>query len=151
MDLRSDSPATPGTPIEPSWRVSPALTWGKASAAVVFTLVAVYYLDEPEKAFVAVLGAAVAGIYGVRDLVAPVRLAADADGVTVISGFAGRRRLPWSRIERVRVDHRARLGMRSELLEIDAGDSLHLLSTYDLNADCADVAETLLRLRAGGG
>jgi hypothetical protein len=33
------------------------------------------------------------------------------------------------------------------MLEIDAGDSLHLFSTYDLNAPCSDVAESLHKLR----
>ena len=62
--------------------------------------------------------------WALRDLIAPVRLAADADGVTVVTGFARRRRhLPWAQIERVRVDRRDRLGLRSEMLEIDAGDA----------------------------
>ena len=28
-------------------------------------------------------------VYGLRDLLAPVRLAADGDGLTVVTGFAG--------------------------------------------------------------
>jgi hypothetical protein len=55
--------------------------------------------------------------------------------------------LDWSQIERVRVDDRQRFGLRSELLEIDTGEALYLFSTYDLDAPCADVAETLEALR----
>jgi hypothetical protein len=32
------------------------------------------------------------------------------------------------------------------MLEIDTGDALYLFSTYDLNAPCSDVEETLLAL-----
>jgi hypothetical protein len=66
----------------------------------------------------------------------------------VVTGFAGRRRLAWGDIERIRVDERQRLGTRSELLEIDAGESLHLFSAYELNAPCAEVAAALEGLRA---
>jgi hypothetical protein len=86
--------------------------------------------------------------FALRDLLAPVRLAADPTGVTVVSGFAGQRHLPWARIERIRVDERHRFGMRSQLLEIDTGDSLHLFSGYELSASCAEVAALLQALRS---
>ena len=151
MDLRSGSPrdgAHPEPePIELSWRVSPPLTWVKLAAVGAFVLVVFIYLDEPTKAFAAAAGAVLLAVYALRDVLVPVRLAADVDCVTVVSGYAGHRRLPWSEIERVRVDERNRLGIRVEMLEIDAGESLHLFSTYDLNAPCSDVAESLHTLR----
>jgi hypothetical protein len=90
---------------------------------------------------------AVAGMVGwaARDLVAPVRLAADPAGVTVVTGFARRRRLGWSQVERVRVDVRR----RSRMLEVDAGERLYLFSRYDLDADLDEVAARLEVLRSG--
>ncbi|MGH3682699.1 MAG: PH domain-containing protein, partial [Natronosporangium sp.] len=79
-----------------------------------------------------------------RDLAAPVRLLADPAGLTVVTGFARRRRLGWSQVERVRVDVRR----RSRLLEVDTGEQLYLFSRYDLDADLAEVAGALERLRA---
>jgi hypothetical protein len=95
----------------------------------------------------AVVAIALAG-WALRDLIAPVRLAADPDGVTVVVGYAGRRRLAWSQIERVRIDRRERLGLRSQLLELDAGDSLYLFSVHDLGADPEEVLGSLLALRS---
>jgi hypothetical protein len=149
MDLRSSLPGAPvPEPTALSWRVSPPLAWVKIAAAVAFVLVAIIYQDDPTKATAAAVGALLVAVYAVRDLIAPVRLAADAEGVTVVAGYASRRRLPWSHIDRVRVDVRNRLGVRAELLEIDAGDSLHLFSTYDLNTPCAEVAESLHQLHS---
>jgi hypothetical protein len=95
----------------------------------------------------ALVATAILAVYALRDVIAPVRLAADLDGVTVVSGYAGHRRVDWAQVERMRVDARSRGGMRSELLEIDAGEHLFLLSRYDLNTHPADVYEDLLRLR----
>ena len=66
------------------------------------------------------------------------RLRADAGGVEVVAGLAGRRRLAWSELERIRVDERTRLGVRSDLLELDAGEEIYLFSRYDLGADPQD-------------
>jgi hypothetical protein len=148
MDLRSGVPQPPRpVPAAASWRVSPPLTWAKVAAVVAFGLVAFIYRDEPPRALAAGFAALVLAVFAARDLIAPVRLAADAAGITVVAGYAGRRRLPWSAVERVRVDRRSRLGIQAEMLEIDAGDSLHLFSTYDLNAPCADVEEALKALQ----
>jgi hypothetical protein len=148
MDLRSGlpEPAIPA-PSAQAWRVSPPLTWAKVAAVVAFILVAVIYRDEPTRAVAAAFGAAVLGVYTARDLIAPVRLAADGEGVTVVTGYVRRQRLAWSTVERVRVDQHSRLGLRTEMLEIDAGESVHLFSTYDLNAPCSDVEESLRQLR----
>jgi hypothetical protein len=94
-------------------------------------------------------GAVAVGLAGwaLRDLVAPVRLAADTTGVTVVVGFRRRRWLPWSEIERVRLDRRVRLGLAAELLELDADDALFLFSMHDLGADPHDVLAELEDLR----
>jgi len=139
-------------PIEPdptalSWRVRPALVSLKLAGTVVFLLIALAVRGDSTKLLAALIGAAIVGTLALRDLLAPVRLAADPEGVTVVTGFASRLRLPWSRIERVRVDERERLGLKSRLLEIDAGQSIHLFSTYELNAEVDDVIRDLERIR----
>jgi hypothetical protein len=154
VDLRSGrpepDPVVPGLPEPPAscrWRVSPPLTWAKLAAVVAFALVVFIYRDEPMRAFVAGVGALVIGVYAARDLIAPIRLAADLDGVTVVSGYASKQHVPWANVERLRVDRQSRLGLRTEMLEIDTGESVYLFSTYDLNAPCTDVEEALRQLR----
>jgi hypothetical protein len=154
MDLRaasmSEEPASPvaGTPVtapatEVSFRVDGRLTAARIAGTVVFALLALVFQAEPERLLFAAGAALVCAGYAVRDLVAPRRLAADAAGVTVVTGFAGRRRLGWDQIEAVRVDERRRLGLRSATLEIDAGDDLYLFSAYDLGIPCDEAAGTL--------
>src|SRR5690349_5362921 len=108
------------------WRVKPALPVAKLiGAAALPALVAVFAPDDLSRWLIA--GIATAGIvlWAVRDLVIPVRLAADTAGITVVTGFARRRHVPWQQIERVRVESTSRRGRRSEVLEIDAGDSIY--------------------------
>jgi hypothetical protein len=137
--VHPDQSATPT-----SWRVRPALPLLKLTGAVV--LVGLGLLlggGDPVPIGVTVLtGAGLVG-WAVRDLVAPVRLAVDPAGVTVIKGFAGRRHLAWGQIERIAVDSRPRLGLRTGTLELDAGDSLHFFSRYDLGAEPGEVANAL--------
>ena len=80
-------------------------------------------------------------------MIAPVRVAADEQGVTVVTGYAGHRRLSWSELDRVRVDSRTRYGARSAFLEIDAGESLYFFSRYDLSADPDDVLKVIEEIR----
>jgi hypothetical protein len=119
-------------PTSVSFRVDPRLTAVKVAGAVIFLLLTVAFAGDLGREFFGATATVLLAVYATRDLIAPRRLAADAEGVTLVSGFAGRRRLAWSDIERVRVDTRSRLGTRSELLEIDTGDRIHLFSGYDL-------------------
>jgi hypothetical protein len=131
------------------WRIKPVLPATKALGAVaVVVLVLAFGRDDPVQWFLAIVVAVALAGWALRDLIAPVRLAADLDGVTVVVGYAGRRRLAWSQIERVRIDRRERLGLRTRLLELDAGDSLHLYSEHDLGADPEEVLGALLALRS---
>jgi hypothetical protein len=133
------------------WRANPALPGLKFAGAAAFALLGVLFGDELLRLVPALAAALALVVWAIRDLVAPVRVAADAAGVTVISGYAGSRLLRWPDIERIRVDVRPRLGLRTETLEIDAGESLHLFGPYDLGAPPADVASHLQRLRAASG
>lgn len=112
-------------------------------AVAILVLVFAFGRDDVVEWVLAGAVAAGVAIWGIRDLVAPVRLAADAEGVTVVAGFARRRRLRWSEIEAVRLDRRERLGVTSNLLEIDADDALYLFSMHDLGADPHDVVKLL--------
>ena len=131
------------------WRVRPVLPIAKLLGAVALVvLVVAFGREDPVQWFIAgVVAAALTG-WAVRDLIAPVRLSADTSGVTMVVGFARRRHVAWPQIERVRVDRRERMGLRNRLLEIDAGDSLHLFSEHELGADPEEVAESLNALRA---
>jgi len=141
-------PESAGSP-QP-WRIKPVLPVTKLLGTVaVLVLVLAFGRRDPVQWFLATVVAAGLAAWALRDLIAPVRLAADHDGVTVVVGFAGHRRLAWAQIERVRMDRRERLGLRSNLLELDTGDSLYLLSVHDLGADPEDVLGSLLALRSG--
>ncbi|MEN3615504.1 PH domain-containing protein [Plantactinospora sp. ZYX-F-223] len=140
----------PDTPAR-RWRVETALPVCKLGGAALFVALGALFADgDPVRLGIGLLVGAVLLGWGVRDLVAPVRLAVDPDGVTVIQGFAGRRHIPWSEIERITVDTRPRLGLATETLEIDRGASLHLFSRYDLGVAPREVAEVLHAVRAGG-
>jgi hypothetical protein len=130
------------------WRIKPVLpvTKGMGAVAVVVLAVAFAGRDPVRWALALVVGVLLA-IWAVRDLIAPVRLAADSAGVTVITGFARRRHLPWAQIERVRVDVSSRRGLRSEMLELDAGESIFLFSAHELGALPEEVATALGDLR----
>jgi hypothetical protein len=130
------------------WRIKPVLpvTKGMGAVAVVVLAVAFAGRDPIRWALALVLGIVLA-VWAVRDLITPIRLAADATGVTVITGFARRRHVPWAQIERVRVDVSSRRGLRSELLELDAGESIFLFSAHELGALPEEVATALSDLR----
>jgi hypothetical protein len=141
-------PAIPTGQVE--WRVDRRMTALKAAGAVLFVVAGLVFGggDVLGLALALLVAAGLAG-FALRDVLAPVRLAADGHGVTVVTGFSTRRRIPWSEIERVRVDVRQRLGRRSALLEIDTGETLHLFSAAELSTDLDDVAATLVTLRTG--
>jgi hypothetical protein len=132
------------------WRIKPVLPVTKGLGAVaVVVLVFAFGREDPVQWVRAGTVAIGLAAWAARDLVAPVRLAADRDGITVVAGFARRRRLPWAQIERVRLDRRDRLGITSEMLEVDADDALFLFSMHDLGAEPHEVLPVLERLRAG--
>ena len=130
------------------WRIKPVLPVTKLMGAVaVLVLATAFGGHDPIRWGIAAVAAIALVVWALRDLLAPVRLAADASGVTVIAGFARRRHLPWQQIERVRVDRRTHRGLRSELLELDAGDAIYLFSAHELGALPEDVAAELADLR----
>ncbi|GLW30002.1 PH domain-containing protein [Actinoplanes regularis] len=130
------------------WRVKPVLPVTKLMGAVALIVLTVAFSsgDSIRWALAALVGCGLV-VWALRDLLVPVRLAADADGITVVTGFAGRRRLPWSDVESVRVEQTVRRGLRSEYLEIDTGDAIYLFSAHELGALPEDVVTELSDLR----
>ncbi|HEU5158135.1 MAG TPA: PH domain-containing protein [Streptosporangiaceae bacterium] len=133
------------------WRVPAAPAVGKLAGAVLLGVVAAASGAEPRRLLLVGVAALALAAWGLRDVLAPVRLAADADGVTVVTGYARRRRIPWADIERVRVGEHRSLGRRTQILEIDTGETLHLFSRHDLGAPCDDVEQALTALRPSAG
>ena len=130
------------------WRIKPVLPVAKLIGAVAVVVLAFAFAGyDPVRWTLAAVVVLALLVWALRDLLRPVRLAADAEGVTVLTGFATRRRLAWSQIERVRVDRRTHRGLRSEHLELDAGDAIYLLSANDLGALPDEVATALSDLR----
>ncbi|NDU77065.1 PH domain-containing protein [Actinomadura sp. DSM 109109] len=136
---------------ERRWRVPPGHVVLKCAAAAAVTALLVLYSHDPQ--FLILAGAAAAGLnaLALRDLIAPVRLAADGDGLTVVTGYAGHRRLSWDEVAAIRVDERRRLLLHTRILEIETSGDLFLLSAFDLGSDVHDAADELYRLRARTG
>ncbi|GIJ10625.1 PH domain-containing protein [Micromonospora andamanensis] len=135
--------------IAQQWRVPPALPVLKlAAAAALLTLGVLLAEGDPLRPVLGGLAAAILTGWGLRDLVAPVRLAVDATGITVPAGLLNRRHLPWPAVQTIEVQRSGR-ALAGPTLEIDAGESLHLFSRLDLGADPAEVADALYAARAG--
>ncbi|MFC4111237.1 PH domain-containing protein [Nonomuraea zeae] len=129
------------------WRVRRELAVFKILGALVCAGLAVYWWagNDVRGVILAVPAAVLLGAMGLRDVLAPVRLAADESGITVVHGYVGHRHVPWEAIEDIKVDVRRRWGRRSEMLEIDTGDYLHIFSSHDLGAAPTEVAAALRR------
>jgi hypothetical protein len=121
--------------------------WAKFAVAVIFIASPIVARSSATGVVIGLIVGIGLAVYGLRDVIAPVRLAADAEGVTVVAGFAGHRRLPWSDIDRVRLDQRSRYGGRQALLEVDAGESLHFFSRYDLGMPPTDALNLVHEVR----
>ena len=130
------------------FRVRTGVIVGKFAVAGLLALIALT-AGRGFSLWVGLIAAVLVAGYGLRDVVGRERLRADASGMRIGTGFAGHRDLPWSQVERVRIDQRLRLGVRTDMLEVDAGESLFLFSRYDLGADPQDALEALEAVRPG--
>lgn len=127
------------------------LTVGKWAGAAIFALAAALGFRDPGQLIVVGLAAGILVVMGVRDLLSPVRLAAGPDGITVATGFRGRRTIPWAEVDLIRVDARRGMLLRSQVLELDAGDHLYFFSVNELGAPCEEVVDTLDAIRSRSG
>lgn len=122
----------------------------KAAGAVLLVVTAALSADDVPFVLLALIAAVALAVFALRDVVAKVRLAADRDGVTVVRGFAGHRRIGWAEVERLRLYESRRYGLTTRLLEIDTGDTVHLFSTHDLGVPPEEALEELRAIRFGG-
>ncbi|MDL4821181.1 PH domain-containing protein [Actinomadura opuntiae] len=130
------------------WRVPPKVVVVKCAAAVAVGALAALSAGDSQRLLLAGVAALGLAVVALRDLLAPVRVAADREGVTVVAGYSGHRRIPWGAVTAIRVDERRRLLLHTRMLEIETADDLHLFSAFDLGADVHDVADDLYHLRA---
>jgi len=128
------------------WTPRPIETALAGAVAVIAVGLAVT-ADPAGRVLFAILAVWLAGLVA-ADLVLRPRLRADVAGLDVRT-FAIRGRLPWSQVERVRVDEHARYGLTARTLEVDAGDLLLVLGRRSLGADPRDVADALNEIRFG--
>lgn len=139
----------PPTPVaEVRFQADRRLMWVKFVVAAIFVVAPLVAGSSVTGIVTGLIVAVGLAIYGLRDVLAPVRLAADTSGVTVVSGFAGQRRLAWDDIQRVRLDKRSRYGGRQVFLEIDEGETLHFFSRYDLSMPPAEALDLVLEVRS---
>jgi Bacterial PH domain len=147
----------PGNPDEPSGRPSePAseITFRVPTGVIVIKfglaaviLAATLLSGDRLAVLVGVAGALALTVVGLRDVLARDRLRADAKGVDLVHGYRGRAHLDWAEIEQLRIDERPRLGVRAQLLEVDADDHLYLFSRYDLGVQPDEALQALLQVR----
>ncbi|MDF5759240.1 PH domain-containing protein [Spongiactinospora sp. TRM90649] len=133
------------------WRVRRDFVVLKAVGLVLALVLVVLNHDDRRAMVLCGVAALALAVLIARDLLVPVRLAADEEGVIVVRGFAGRRRVPWSDVERIVVDVHRRYGRRWEHLEIDAGEQIYVFGGGQLGTSCTLVAAELRALRSSTG
>jgi Bacterial PH domain len=128
---------------KPSMRFGPdrRITAAAAIGAVLALGLAVAADDAPGHLLFGLASLVLAG-YAISDLYFAPRLAVDGAGLRVRSPLA-RAELPWAQLDEVRADARSHYGLRSVTLEIDAGETLIVLSRRALGAPPEVVAETV--------
>ncbi|MBG0815181.1 PH domain-containing protein [Planomonospora sp. ID82291] len=131
------------------WRVRREVLLLKAAGALALAVVTVLSHGDVRGMLLAGAGAVMLAVLALRDLLAPVRLTADGEGIVATKGFAGSERVPWGAVERIRVDRRVRFTSRTEFLEIETRDGLFLLSRFDLGVPVQQVADELCAFRTG--
>jgi len=139
---------SPGGGQAVSFRVPTGAIVAKFAICGVLALLTAIFAVHEQIAVGAAATLAVA-VYALRDVIARERLRADRSGVVAVSGYANRRHLDWSQIERIVVDSRLRLGARTETLELDAGDHIFLYGRLDLGVPPAEAEAALIAVRPG--
>ena len=131
----------------PRLRFAPSapLAWLAAATSVICAGAAIFGGD-PAGRLILGMAALVLAVLAFADLLLVPRLVVTAESVTVRT-LSARRRLPWARIESIRLDERSRLGLSSRTLEIDAGDVLIVLGRHSLGADPREVYPLVLALQ----
>lgn len=150
-EFEESRPARPvgPPPTSVSYRVPIVVFAAKCGLAAVLVVVTLVF-GVREQVTIGLAAALAVIIFAARDVVARERLRADADGLVAVSGYAGRRHLDWSDVQRMVVDSRLRLGARTETLEVDAGDQIFLFGRFDLGVPPDEALATLEQIRPAG-
>ncbi|MDH2424892.1 PH domain-containing protein [Sphaerisporangium sp. TRM90804] len=135
------------TGISRQWRVRREATVLKWAVAAGFAVFAAVLREDVRGMLLCAGGALLFAGFALRDTLAPVRLAADDHGVTVVTGLASRLQVPWTQITHIRVARHARYGLRWDMLEVETKDGLHLFSSHELGVPCDTVADELFQFR----
>jgi len=117
-----------------------------AAAGALVALGAAIGTNDPRGRLLAAIAVLVLACYAVSDLVFSPRLEASAAGLRIRSPFA-RAQIEWSQVERVRVVSRMRGGLRTAVLEIDAGEVFVELSRRSLATSPEDAIALVLAFR----
>jgi hypothetical protein len=141
-----DEPEGEPWPSAVSYGVPASVILGKFGVAAALAAIALIF-GAREQVPIGLAAAVGIAVYAARDVLARERLSADFDGLTVISGYAGHRRLDWSDVERMSIDSRLRFGARTEILELDTGDHIFLFSRFDLGVPPEDALADLEALQ----
>jgi len=136
----------------PTWAVPAWLVAALAAVSLVALTAAARADDGPSRLLFLVLGAAT-GAEALRGGLLRPTIAADAEGLDVVSGLR-RIRVPWGSVRTIGAmgepSTGARLRRRAEALEIDLGERLLLVPRYRLGAPVADVVSRLETIRTNG-
>ncbi|GAA5087713.1 hypothetical protein HNP84_005759 [Thermocatellispora tengchongensis] len=130
------------------WRVRRDVLALKAVGLAVALVLFVLNIDDLRAVMLCSVLVVGLGVLVARDLVAPVRLAADGRGISVVRGFSRMEWIDWDKVEHISVDVQHRYGRRWEHMEIDTGDRIYVLSSASLGESCTEAAAELRRLRA---
>jgi hypothetical protein len=114
--------------------------------ALTTVLVVVTVLSDPAGRLLTAPATLVTLALALRDLTSGTVLRADADGVAVLQGVRTIA-VRWDRVERMRVVK----DRRTEMLELDLGSTLALLSRSRLGRLPEEVLTDLLAIRAASG
>jgi hypothetical protein len=128
------------------FRVPRSVVLTKFGVAAALALLAVA-VGEHEQVTIGLAAALAVVVYAARDVIVRDRLVADADGLVAAHGYLSRDRLAWADVQRMLVDSRLRLGARTEILELDAGDQIYQFSRFDLGTDATDALAALEAVR----
>jgi hypothetical protein len=94
--------------------------------------------DSAGRLLYGLAGVALLG-YVLGDLLYSPRLVVDRDGL-IVNAPLSRVRLPWTLVYDIHEDTRIRMGLRSTTLEIDANETLVVLSRRAIGADPGEAA-----------
>lgn len=117
-----------------------------AAAGALLALGVALGTDDREGRLLALIAVAVLGCYVVGDLAFSPRLEATPDGVRIRSPFT-RASLRWEQIEAIRVVNRFRAGVRTSILEVDAGQVVAEFSRRSLGTAPEEALTRVLAFR----